>query len=242
MKLTLVKKVTEAKDTKSFFWKPEKKVSWLPGQYYYFTLPRLNYDDTRGATRHFTISSSPTENEIVLTTKIREESGYKKTLDEIKIGESIEGDGPSGTFILNESKDEPQVFLAGGIGITPFRAFIKYAADSSLTTPLYLVYACSTPEEIVFKKELEKLQKEYLNFKFVLTISSPQKSTEEWSGNVGRIDEKLIVKTTSNWNVDIKNTTFWVCGPPGMVSAMEVVLNKLKISPEKIMSEKFTGY
>ena len=103
MKLKLIKKILEAKGTKSFFWEPEKTVGYLPGQYYYFTLPALKYPDPKGATRHITISSSPTEGNLLrLTTRIREESGYKKTLDGLPIGAEIEGEGPNGTFVLDQ--------------------------------------------------------------------------------------------------------------------------------------------
>ncbi|MEK7188269.1 MAG: FAD-dependent oxidoreductase, partial [Patescibacteria group bacterium] len=155
MKLKLIKTIDEAKGTKSFFWKPEKQVSWLPGQFFYFTLPKLKYPDPRGTTRHFTISSSPTEGNLLRnTTRIREESGYKRTLNELNVGEIIEGEGPNGTFILDENSSIPQVFLAGGIGITPFRSFIKYNLDKNLQIPMHLIYANSIPEEITFGKEL----------------------------------------------------------------------------------------
>jgi len=137
MKLALVKKEDVAKGTKSFYWEPEKKVNYLPGQYFYYTLPKLNYDDPRGPTRHFTISSSPTEDNLLrLTTRIRPESAYKKTLDELKIGDTVSGEGPSGTFILDEHEKGPHVLIAGGIGITPFRSFIKYNIDNNLSDTL----------------------------------------------------------------------------------------------------------
>src|SRR3989344_6788227 len=166
MQLKLVKKVTEARGTKSFFWEPEKPVDWLPGQYYYFTLPKLNYPDARGATRHITISSSPTEGKLLrLTTRIRQESGYKKTLDTLAIGDVIEGEGPNGTLILDENeKGKSHIFLAGGIGITPFRSFIKYNIDKNLKIPMYLIYSNSVPGEIVFKKELDTWAQNYKFF------------------------------------------------------------------------------
>ncbi|EKD57627.1 MAG: hypothetical protein ACD_57C00206G0001, partial [uncultured bacterium] len=82
MKLKLVKKKNEAEGTKSFFFESETKVDYSPGQYFFITLPKLNYPDQRGETRHFTLSSSPTEQLLRITTRIRPESGYKKTLDE----------------------------------------------------------------------------------------------------------------------------------------------------------------
>ncbi|MBI3283074.1 FAD-dependent oxidoreductase [Candidatus Curtissbacteria bacterium] len=244
MKLKLIKKQDEAKGTKSFFWETESPVSWLPGQYFYYTLPTLKYPDTRGATRHFTISSSPTEGATLrLTTRIREESGFKKTLDELQIGQVLEGQGPEGTFILDENeKEKNHVFLAGGIGITPFRAFIKYNIDKNLQIPMHLIYSNSVPEEIAFRKELEDWAKNYPYIKVAMTISKPEESKETWSGQIGRIDELKISEFTGNWELEIGNLTWWVVGPPVFIDAMEEVLSKMKISSDKIRSEKFTGY
>lgn len=234
MKLTLVKKVNEAKGTKSFFCEPEKKVSWLPGQYFYFTLPKLKYPDKRGATRHFTIASSPTEGNLLrLTTRIREESGYKKTLDEIKIGESIEGEGPTGTFILDEKTVQSsggqvvQLFLAGGIGITPFRAFIKYNLDKGLNIPMYLIYSNSN-SEFVFDDEIKKL----FNKNVIFYDSSV-------SGHINKLEINKLIK---NFKFQISNLTWWVSGPPMFVNSMEDILEELKVDSSKIHSDKFTGY
>ncbi|OGM56760.1 hypothetical protein A3E46_00215 [Candidatus Woesebacteria bacterium RIFCSPHIGHO2_12_FULL_46_16] len=239
MKLKLVEKREEAKGTKSFLWEPEKPIDYLAGQYFYFTLPALKYPDARGATRHFTLSSSPTEGNILRnTTRIREESGYKKTLNELEIGTLIDGEGPNGEFILDENEKGPQVFLAGGIGITPFRSMIKYVADKGLNVPIHLIYANSIPEEIAFRAELEAIASKGSWLKLSMTISKPEESKESWTGLTGRIDENLISKLIT----DIPNSTFWVCGPPPMVSAMEQVLGKLNISSGHVRSEKFTGY
>ena len=239
MKLKLVEKRDEAKGTKSFFWETEKPVNYLAGQYFYFTLPSLNYPDPRGATRHFTLSSSPTEGNLLRnTTRIREESGYKKTLDELEIGTLIEGEGPNGTFILDEAEPGPHVFLAGGIGITPFRSMIKYAADKNLNTQIHLIYSNSIPEEIAFRAELDGLAKSWPNLKLDMTVTKPEESKEPWKGLTGRIDENVIQKLVP----DINNNIFWVCGPPAMVEAVEQTLGKLNLSSGKVRSEKFTGY
>lgn len=239
MKLKLVEKRDEARGTKSFFWEAEKPVNYLAGQYFYFTLPSLKYPDPRGATRHFTLSSSPTEGNLLrVTTRVRQESGFKKTLDELEIGSTIEGEGPEGTFILDEKEPGPHVFLAGGIGITPFRSMIKYAVDKNLDTAIHLIYSNSIPEEITFRAELESLAKSWPNLKLDMTVTKPEESQEKWSGLVGRTDENLIQKLV----VDIGQPIFWVCGPPTMVSAMEQALGKLNLSSGRVRSEKFTGY
>lgn len=244
MKLKLVKKQNEAKDTKSFFFQPQNPVNWLPGQFFYLTIPELKYPDSRGNTRHFTISSSPTEGEVLrFTTRLREDSGYKKTLDELEIGSIVEGEGPNGTFILDENETGKHLLLAGGIGITPFRAFIKYNIDKKLKSiGIYLIYSNSSPEEIAFKKELEKWAKDYENIKIAMTVSHPEESKINWPGLKGRIDKDMIQKLINDWELKIEHLTFWLCGPPPMVTAMEEVLGSMKITSDKVRSEKFTGY
>lgn len=244
MKLKFVKKEEEAKGTKSFFWQPERQANYLPGQYFYFTLPELKFKDARGSTRHFTLSSSPTETGLLRnTTRIRGKSGYKKTLDELPIGAEIMGEGPNGTFILDENEKGIHVLLAGGIGITPFRSFIKYALDKKLTdTKIFLIYANSVPEEITFRQELESWARQSDNIKVAMTVSKPEDSKQKWQGLKGRIDESMIKKLIEDWKLEIGNLTFWLCGPPGMVEAMEKTLGLMKITSDKVRSEKFTGY
>lgn len=232
MKLKLLEIRDEAKGTKSFFWEPEKPVTYLPGQYFYYTLPTLKYPDPKGNTRHFTDSSSPTEGGTLrVTTRIREESGYKKTLAELPVGSEIEGEGPNGTFIFDEKEAGPHIFIAGGIGITPYRSMIKYAADKNLQTPIYLVYS-NSDDDIVFKKELDEISAQHPNIK----IQYLETATE------GHLDEVKIGKFIENWQLVIGNCTFWLCGPPPMIDAMEIALGKLKITSYKVRSEKFTGY
>jgi len=240
MKVRLINKKLEAKETKSFFFQPERKIQWLPGQFFYFTIPKLNYPDPKGSTRHFTISSSPTEGDTLrITTRLSSNSGFKKTLDELEIGSLIDAEGPNGTFILDESVKGNQILIAGGIGITPFRSFIKYNLDKNLTsTNLYLIYSNPIPEEITFREELETITKTAKNIKLFLTITKPEETQEVWSGLTGRIDENML----KNIVKDIESPTFWLCGPPPMVEALEKVLGQMQITSDKIRSEKFTGY
>lgn len=238
MKLEFYKKSKIAQDTHSFYWKPEKAITWLPGQYFYFTLQELLYKDTRGPTRHFTISSSPTEKYIVFTTRTKKASGYKKSLLELKTGALIDAEGPTGTFILDEKLKGPHTLIAGGIGITPFRSQIKYAYDKGLSTKIHLIYSNPTKKDISFYKELQSWDKEMNNIKLNFTITNPENNKSSWKEEVGRIDKTMINKMVDNPN---KNT-FWLCGPPKMVNSMESSLIRLKIKPDRIRSEKFTGY
>jgi ferredoxin-NADP reductase len=243
MKVKLVDKKKEAKGTVSFFFEPENNINWYAGQYYYFTFPELKYPDDRGTTRHFTISSSPTEGKLIrLTTRIRDKSGFKQSLNELPVGKTLEGAGPNGTFVLDEKEEGPHFFVAGGIGITPFRSMIKYVVDKALGTPIYMIYSNSVPEEIAFKKELDEISSKFPNIHIEYTISKPGESKEKWTGRSGRIDENMLKDLLKKFSLDKDGVTWWVCGPPPMIDAMEEVLEKMKISSDIIRTEKFTGY
>ncbi len=233
MKLTLTKKHDEAKGTKSFFFEPAKPIRYLPGQYYYLTLPKLDQPDPRGATRHFTLSSSPTEGNLLrITTRIRPESGFKQTLASLPIGSTVAGEGPNGSFVLHDSDRGSHVFLAGGIGITPFRSMIKYNLDKGLKIPIYLIYSNSNPDEVTFASKLDSWVKanDFLKMESIVTSRD------------GRLDAPKMQKLIGDWGLEIGGCTFWLCGPPTMVSALEEIVSSLGVKPDKIRSEKFTGY
>lgn len=235
--LKLKDKKEIAKGTKSFYFEKPQGFEHVPGEFMYWTLPELKHPDERGPMRHFTISSSPTEPDLAITCRMREESGFKKTLDELPLGSTVQGRGPTGVYTMADDVMTPQVFLAGGIGITPFRSRMKYIADKNLQTPIHLLYANNHTEEIAFKEEFDELSQSHPNIKVDYIIGDPEGSKVPWTGRVGRIDAKMIQELT-----DLKSSTFWVCGPPPMVDAMEEILHTLEVPDEQIKTEKFTGY
>lgn len=221
MKLKLVKKTEETKDTKSFFFTSDEKFNWEAGQYLYLTLGKI--------TKQFTIASSPTEKLIQITTRIRKESEFKQNLDKLEIGDEIKARGPFGSFVLSVHSSQFTVhcFLAGGIGITPFRSMIKNIVDLKLETEIYLIYS-NSDSDFVFKKELDKWQKEnkYIKINYVDTSKS------------GRLNKDSLNHFISNHLI----SCFWIVGPPAFVNAMEDILEKLKIAQDQIRIEKFIGY
>lgn len=220
MKLTLVNKTDEAKDTKSFFFTSNTPFAWKAGQYLYITLDKI--------TKPFTIASSPTEKYIQITTRIRQDSKFKQNLDKIEIGQEIEARGPFGSFVL-EKNNLKNIFLAGGIGITPFRSMIKYNIDSKLNIPMYLIYS-NSDSEFVFKKELDKWQEDNDNLKIYYHNSSVS----------GHLDSSKLSSLLSTYY--ILHTTYYTVGPNPFVNAMEDILEELKMSEDHIKTEKFIGY
>ena len=216
-------------DVKSFRFPKPSSFTYKAGQFMVITL-RGEKGEIR---KHFTISSSPTEDFIELTKKLTE-SEFTKTLDGLKMGDWARIDGPHGRFTF-EGEFKKIGMLSGGIGITPLRSMCRYCADMQLDTDIVVLYGNRSEKDIVFKKELEALQKENENFKAILCVGE---ATSEWTGYTGRIDALMVEKEIP----DYRERVFYVCGPPAMVKAMDGLLEELGVPSDQVRKENFTGY
>lgn len=247
MKFTLVEKIKEGEDITTFVFSVGKHFSYLPGQFIYLTLPKLNYPDERGNTRTFTLSSSPTEMDeskskgrgiVKITTKLREGSGFKKTLFETEIGSTVSAEGPNGTFILDESeKEKKHIFVAGGIGITPFRSMLKYKFDKALEGSIHLLYSVANLDTYCFGKELEGFNGK-LGFTLTTTVTHEENTKLPERYLREKIDAQFIQKHVES--DAIHSSTWWVCGPPAMTKDIKRILVDLGVN--NIVIEEFEGY
>ena len=202
---------------------------YKPGQY---VILELDAGDFEGNTRPLSIASSPTEGFLLLSTKIRG-TPFKQKLIALKPGDKVKVKGPMGMFTLKEDAKEI-VFLGGGIGITPFRDMIKYAADRKLAIKLTLLYSNKTAADIVYKDEWEAFQKQNPSLKVVHTITDDP----SWQGRKGRISEAMIKEFCS----DVNTAIFYICGPPGMVEGLSNLLMTMQVPRQNVKIEKFAGY
>ena len=201
------------------------------GQFLYLS---LDAEGTDSDSRPLSIASSPTEEFILVSTKISN-SDFKQRFNNAKAGDVVTIKGPIGTFVLKEDAKEI-IMLGGGIGITPFRDMIKYACDKKLPVKITLLYSNKTPADIVYKDEWGVFEKENPNLKIVHTITEYQGN--DWHGRKGRIDESLVKECCK----DLQNTLFYICGPPGMVNAMKYLLLRMNVPGPNIKLERFVGY
>jgi ferredoxin-NADP reductase len=184
--------------------------------------------------KHFTISSSPTETDFLEFTKKITDHPFSIALSRSKIEDWATIDGPHGDFTI-EGTPERVGMLSGGIGITPLRSICRYCTDIKSETKITLLYSNHIEEDIVFREELEDMQKESRNMNVVFTLNE---ASPAWKGYKGRIDAEMIRKEIP----DYEKTLFYICGPPAMVHAIEKLLKELKVPKAQIMKENFPGY
>jgi ferredoxin-NADP reductase len=216
-------------DVKSFRFLRPPNFDYKAGQYMFITIPNKD----QKLSKHFTISSSPTEKKFLEFTKKLTGSEYSTALENLSIGDKVIIDAPYGRFTLD--KENKIAMLSGGIGITPLRSICKYATDLKLKKSIILLYGNNTAQDIAFKDEFENLQKQNKNLKIVHIINQPP---PEWKGYTGYINANTIKKEIA----DYKNRVFYTCGPPGMINAMKKILQELNIPKTQIRIENFAGY
>jgi ferredoxin-NADP reductase len=224
MKLTLRATRQEASDIFSFIFAPERPLRWQAGQYLRYILNHPKPDD-RGVERYFSIASAPHEKQVMLTTRfVPKGSSFKKALKKLKPGDVIEGRDWGGDFMVDHRRKN-FVFIAGGIGITPFRAILLDLDRNRKPLNVQLLYA-NRDNDFPYRKELEALKKRHPEFRIDYVVSPD------------RIDEKSIPQLVA----DMDNPAFYVSGPEPMVESLDRALKKLGVPKRRIKNDFFPGY
>lgn len=222
--------IPRTSDVTSYRFPRQKDIDYKAGQFFFVTIKQ----EDRELTKPFSFSSSPTELDHIEFTKKFTDHEFSLALRASKVGDWARIDAPYGQLTF-EGEYPKIALLSGGIGITPFMSIIKNAADKHLKSQITLFYGCRTEKDIVFKKELEELSKKHMSIKLVFVVTEP---SSQWIGNTGIITAELVKKELPNY----RENMFYTCGPPGMVAAMEKLVETIGLPKDKIKKELFAGY
>jgi len=181
-----------------------------------------------------TFSSSPTEGGVLKFTTRVSDSPYKKRLDALALGEKARISGPIGKFTLQPGVKKV-LFLAGGIGITPFKSMSKAALDLGLGIDIALLWGVNSLDDAVFAGEFDWMGAENRGFSFTAIVASPP---EEWGGWAGFISKETIEAEVP----DYPERIIYICGPPKMVEAMSAALADMGLPKDNVIVEQFGGY
>jgi ferredoxin-NADP reductase len=211
--------------------------TFKPGQAVDLILPEsaaLAGDNARHA---FSIVSAPHESELVVATRMRG-SPFKNALAQLPVGGEAAIDGPFGSLTLHKKVERPAVFIAGGIGITPFMSMLRHAAHVPSAQQLVLLYSNRRPEDSAFLAELQRLEGEHGGFQLIATMTDMAQSRTPWSGETGKVDEDVLRRIAK----EFVDPVYYVAGPPAMVAALRDALEEAGVDSDDIRSEEFYGY
>lgn len=198
-----------------------------PGQFMFLKLKRPG---RKSELHPFTISASPLRADILEAT-IKKSGNFTNTIDQTRPGDKAYIEAPFGRFSFIHHNPKKILFIAGGIGVTPIMSMIRYLRETNDSRPVMVIYANKTEGDIVFRRELDDLPK---NFKVVYTLDKPQAC---WSGPTGHVTPDLIKQYASDI---LGDADVYLCGPPIMMDKVITAMRTLGVSDKKIHYERFT--
>ncbi|MCX7928765.1 MAG: RnfABCDGE type electron transport complex subunit D [Patescibacteria group bacterium] len=231
-------KLKIARNTYEFVFEPDKKLTFLPGQYLELTL-NTTTNDTRGNRRYFTIASSPTDTKVRFGIKFADAKGssFKDTIFNLRANDKVLAGNLGGDFVMPKDINKPLVFIAGGIGITPFISMIRYLTNVKEKRPITLFYANNTINDIAYKNVLDQANKK-LGLKTIYLLTNKDLVSPNWKGEVGYLNEEIIKKYLKNH----KEQTYYLSGPSAMVDSYKNLLAKIGIPNKQIKTDYFPGF
>jgi len=237
MRAKLVERKEVADRTLAFRIEPEAgPVAFEPGQVCDLKLIDPPFPDEMGDSRILSIASSPLERGLLFATRLTG-SAFKRSLAEGPLGLHMEVDGPYGEFTLHADVERPAVFLAGGIGITPFRGMVADIVGRKSDRQVTLVYSNRTASSVAFLDDFERWEGEDKRFRLVATLTSP-KADAAWRRETGRIDRAFLERILPG----NEKAIWYVVGPDAFVGAMDGLLRETGIPPDSVRTETFAGY
>lgn len=197
------------------------------GQFVWITLGNTPF---RMQQHPFTISSAPSENIIRLTIKAL--GDFTSEIENLEPGTTAFVEGPYGNFTLDASIKTHNVFINGGIGITPTMSILQDLRSKQDQRQTTVIYGTPSFELTPFFEELKVLSSE-LNLKVVHVF---EEAPDDWDGETGFITEEIMKRQLPD---DISNCEFFVCGPPPMMDMAESTLRKWGVPVYRVHSERF---
>jgi ferredoxin-NADP reductase len=232
LELTSVEAQTHDAKTLRFRLPEGRHLRAKPGQFLTF---HLNIDGDQ-VIRSYSICSSPLKTDHVEITPKRTENGYVSVFlnERAKPGLVVNASGPSGQFYFDEERHPEIVLIAGGSGITPMVAMLRYLEDRALSTPVTVIYCVRTPQDIIFQQELTRLSDSLDHFRYVVTVSTPDVSRK---GSKGRLSKALLQEQIP----DFRTPTFFLCGPKPFMQLAVELLKEQGVAADRIKQESFGG-
>jgi ferredoxin-NADP reductase len=233
----LLNRVEVAEGTIAFDFEKPTGFDFKPGQSADLTLPNPPETDAEGNVRTFSIASAPFEDQLMFATRMRD-TAFKRSLKKMPLGTVVKMDSAMGSFTLHKNSAKPAVFLAGGIGVTPFSSIVRQADHDRAPHKLYLFYSNRRPEDAPFVEVLQNLEKTNPQFRFIATMTEMRRSKKTWNGETGRIDQEMLSKYLN----ELRGPIYYVAGPPALVSGMRKMLVASGVDEDDIRSDEFSGY
>jgi ferredoxin-NADP reductase len=227
-----------ADGTLAFFLERPAGFEYTAGQYLTVTLPNAPYTDAKGESRTFSIASAPADADALCIATRMTGTAFKRSLAEVPLGIPLSLFGPAGTFTLPVDAGPPIVFIAGGIGITPFRSMLLDAVSRRLPHRITLLYSNRNTDGAAFHEELTDLAAAHAQLRYVPTMTQSETGQQPWIGERRSVGPALLREIVG----EMTRPLFYIAGPPGLVGAATSAVREAGADPLRVVAEEFDGY
>ena len=194
------------------------------------------FGDAPSYKRAYSLSSSALDRGFYEITIKRDGKMGTRLVDWTKSGDTLFVIPPTGRFLPVLEPEMHLICIAGGSGVTPFRAFAREACQRKVSTKITVLYSVRTPVDIIFHNEFRKLESDNPNFRFHVTCTRLALKLTGLNGPPRAIDSQWVHEHLT----DLSQTVFYACGPNALVDAAErLVLEELKIPKAQMKTEKW---
>jgi predicted ferric reductase len=210
--------------------KAERPFRFIPGQFQFL---RLHGAEVAAEDHPFSIASSPTRSGSISVT-IKESGDFTAGIGRVRPGDGATVHGPFGRFSHTLHPGEGKlVFVAAGVGITPFMSMLRYMRDRRESQSVLLVYASRSHADVIFGDELRSIEAgDFPRLRVIHVLSSAPAS---WGGETGRLDAARLARLSGG----VEGRAFYLCCPPPMMTAMVRGLRRMGVSPARIHTDQF---
>ena len=222
----------ELPDTKTIRlkWPADYEPDFKTGQFI-----TLYWPDTPTYKRAYSLSSCALDRGFYEVTVKRDGKMGTRIVDWAKTGDKMVVIPPTGKFLPVYEPNKHLICIAGGSGVTPFRAFVREATRRQLETQIMVLYSVRTTNDIIFDQEFRDLEQENPKFNFYVTCTRLA-AGDPWTGRRGRITAEWVKEHVH----DLPNTVFYACGPNELVEFSEtLVLHELLVPKAQMKTEKW---
>ena len=226
-----------AEGTRGFRFSKPEGFAFRAGQAVNVTLLEPPETDGKGNSRTFSLVTAPHEATLAIATRMRD-TAFKRVLGSLAPGTTVKVRGPMGAFTLPDDPARPVVFLAGGIGITPFVSMLRHEAHAGSRRPRLLVYSNRRPEDAPFLEELQGLAGGGGPSRLVATMTEMERSSREWTGERAMVDAAFLARHLPEGT----GAVHYLAGPPAMVAALRTMLKGAGVADGDIRTDEFFGY
>jgi ferredoxin-NADP reductase len=193
---------------------------------------RLTSDDGYQAEREYSIASAPGEPVSITVERLEDGEVSPYLTEDLQVGDEIELRGPvGGYFVWDVADGGPLLLLAGGSGVVPLRAILRYRERVGSTVPVRLLYSTRTLADVIYRAELDR-HVEGVTVIHTLTRQQPP----GWTGYARRVDQAMIAEVA--WPV-AQMPLAYACGPTNFVEAVASDLVAFGYPPSRIRTERF---